>query len=78
MYNAKGNLQRNVIRSIFAALHTGLIFIGLVGCNAEEKVPSVPTEVKPPTVQPEVPNKQKDDDKEKENDDKEDDKEDKD
>ncbi|MEJ1933347.1 hypothetical protein WDZ92_24375 [Nostoc sp. NIES-2111] len=78
MFNAKGNLQLNIIRSIFAALHTGLIVVSLVGCNAEKKLPSVPTEVKPPTTQPEVPNKQKDDDKEQENDDKEDDKEDKD
>lgn len=82
MFNAKGNLQLQIIRSIFVALHTGLIFVGLVGCNAEQQLPSTPKEIQPPTVQPEVPNKgqQKDDDddKEQENDNQDDDKDDKD
>jgi hypothetical protein len=82
MFNAKSNLQLNIIKSVFAALHTGLILVALVGCNAEEKLPSVPTEIKPPPSQPEVPNKQNDDDKddgqEQENDNQDDDKEDKD
>lgn len=82
MFNAKGNLQLKIIRSIFAAFHTGLIFVGLVGCNAEQKLPSTPPEIQPPVAQPEAPNKQndddKDDDKEQENDNQDDNKDDKD
>jgi hypothetical protein len=62
MFNAKSNLQLNIIKNVLAALHTGLILVALIGCNAEQKLPSVPKEVQPPVSQPEVPNKQNDDD----------------
>jgi len=81
MFNAKSNLQLQIIKSIVAAFHTGFIFLGLVGCNAEQQLPSTPTEIQPPTVQPEAPSKEQykdDDDKEQENDNQDDDKDDKD
>ncbi len=82
MFNAKSNLQLQIIRSIVAAFHTGFIFVGLVGCNAEQQLPSTPKEIQPPTVQPQVPNKEQqkdnDDEKEQENDNQDDDKDDKD
>ncbi|MBD2252570.1 hypothetical protein [Nostoc parmelioides] len=71
MFDASRNLQLKII--------TGLIFVGLVGCNAEQKLPSNPTEIQPPTAQPEVPNSENDkddDDKEPENDSQDNDKED--
>ncbi|HEY9804707.1 MAG TPA: hypothetical protein V6D25_30520 [Leptolyngbyaceae cyanobacterium] len=77
MFNAKGNLQLQIIKSIFATFNTGLIFVGLVGCNAEQKLPSTPPEVQPPVSQPEAPNQQNDDDdddKEQEKDNQDDDK----
>lgn len=76
MFHVKGNLSLKIIKSMFATFNTGLIFVGLVGCNAEEKLPSNPTEIQPPTLQPEAPNRQNDDDddKEQENDNQNDDK----